>query len=153
MIQRIQTLYLLAALGLIILVFFLPVSEFISGNNQLITFKAIGFYDERTGNLIIATIPVIIIVSVIIFLYIISIFLFKKRMIQMRLCVFNIILLVGLIGLYCYHLVFFIKTDYGTDFKIGISFILPVLSIILTYLALRGIRKDEYLVKLADRIR
>jgi hypothetical protein len=153
MIQRIQTLYLLVSLGLILLVFFLPVSELISGNNQLVTFRATGFYDEDTGNLILATIPVIIIISVIICFYIISIFLYKRRMIQLRLCILNIILLTGLIGLFCFHLFFYLKTVQGVDFKIGISFIIPVIAIILTYLAFRGIRKDEYLVRLADRIR
>jgi len=71
----------------------------------------------------------------------------------MRFCIINIILLAGLIGLYCYHLLFYMKTVQGVDFKIGISFIIPVIAIILTYLAFRGIRKDEYLVRLADRIR
>lgn len=153
MIQRIQTLYLLVSLGLIVLIFFLPVAELISGNNQLVTFRAAGFYDEGTGNIILTTFPVVIMISVILLLYFTTIFLFKKRIIQMRLCVLNIILLFGLIGLFCFHLLFYVKTIRGVDFKIGISFILPVISIILTYLAFRGIRKDEYLVRLADRIR
>jgi hypothetical protein len=153
MIQRIQTLYLLVALGLVVLIFFLPIAEFIAGNNQLVTFRAAGFYDKGTGNIILATIPVIIMVSVILCLYIICIFLFKRRIVQMRLCVFNIILLFGLIGLFCYHLVFYMKAAQGVDFKIGISFIIPIIAIIITLLAFRGIRKDEYLVKLADRIR
>lgn len=153
MIQRIQTLYLFLSLGLIVLIFFVPISEFTIGGNQLVSYKATGFYDEGTGNLILVTIPVIIIGAVIIFFYVISIFLFKKRMLQLRLCVLNIILLAGLIGLICYHLIFYIRTVQADDFKIGFSFIIPVIAIILTYLAFRGIRKDEYLVRLSDRIR
>jgi hypothetical protein len=153
MIQRIQTLYLLVSLGLIVLIFFLPVAELISGNNQLVTFKATGFYDNGTGNHIISTVPVVIINSVIICIYFICIFLYKSRMIQIRLCVLNMILLAGLIGLFCFHLLFYLKTVQNVDFKIGISFIIPVIAIIFTYLAFRGIRKDEYLVRLADRIR
>jgi len=153
MIQRIQTLYLFSVTWINCIDFFRANFRIYNCGNQLVSYKATGFYDEGTGNLILVTIPVIIIGAVIIFFYVISIFLFKKRMLQLRLCVLNIILLAGLIGLICYHLIFYIRTVQADDFKIGFSFIIPVIAIILTYLAFRGIRKDEYLVRLSDRIR
>lgn len=153
MIQRIQTIYLLASLGLIVLLFFFPVAEFFPENSQQVTFNVTGFYDQGSGELILPVIPVIIMISVILCVYVLCIFLFKRRMVQMRLCIVNIILLVGLTGLFSYFFLFYVKTIRGVDFRIGISFLLPVIAIILTYLAFRGIRKDEYLVRLADRIR
>jgi hypothetical protein len=153
MIQRVQTLYLFASLVLAGLIFLVPVAELTYGNNQVVIFRVTGFYDDVSGSLILPAIPVVIIVSVIECLYIISIFLFKRRPIQARLCVINMILLAGIVGLYIYHLAFFMKKVPGVDYKPELSFLFPVIAIILTYLAFRGIRKDEYLVRLSERIR
>jgi hypothetical protein len=153
MIQRIQTLYLFASLVLIALIFLVPVAELTYGNSQHVIFRITGFYDDVSGSLILPAIPVLILVSVIACLYIISIFLFKRRIIQVRLCVINMVLLAGLVGLYIYHLAFFLKKVPGVDYKPELSFLFPIIALILTYLAFRGIRKDENLVRLAERLR
>lgn len=153
MIQRIQTLYLFASLVLIALIFLFPVAELTYSNDQHVIFKVTGFWDDVSGNQIVPAIPVVILVSIIVCLYVISIFLFKRRIIQARICIVNIVLLTGLVGLYIYHFVFFVKKVPGGDYTPGLSFIFPFIAVILTYLAFRGIRKDELLIRLADRIR
>jgi hypothetical protein len=133
--------------------FFLPVAEILPVNEPPVILKITGFYEAGSGQKILFTVPVVILNGVILFFYVLSIFLYKRRMIQLRLCILNIILLIGLMCLFAYHLFFYVRTLDQVDFKIGLSFILPVIAIILTYFAFHGIRKDEYLVRLADRIR
>jgi hypothetical protein len=135
------------------LVFLLPVAELHYSNNQLVIFRVTGFWDQAAGNLILPAIPVVILAAVVVCINIIIIFLFKRRVIQARLCIVNIVLLTGLIGLYIYHFVFVIRKIPVVEYKAGLSFVFPVIAIILTYLAFRGIRKDELLVRLADRLR
>jgi hypothetical protein len=153
MIQRIQTIYLFVSLVLIALIFVVPIAHLIYGGEQFITFRPAGFYDDYAGTVNLPTITVVILISVILCVYIISIFLYKRRVIQARLCVINIVLLAGLLAVFIYHLVFFIKRVPGADFSPGLSILFPLIAVILTYLAFRSIRKDELLVKLAERIR
>jgi len=153
MIQRIQTLYLFASLVIIALIFLVPIAHMTYAGEQFVTFRPTGFYDDFAGTLTLSAIPVVILISVILCIYIAIIFLYKKRIIQARLCMINIVLLAGLITLFIYHLVFFMNRVPGVDYSLGLSFIFPPIAIILTFLAFRGIRKDENLVRLADRIR
>ncbi len=153
MIQRIQTLYLLLALILTFMLFFLPVAELLSGNNQLLEFKSSGLFDAETDEIIIQTVPVTILLAVVTSLYSFGILLYKRRILQGRICMLNILLLVGLAGLLFFYLNFvFRRVDItGSSFRIGALF--PVICIILTYLAYRGIHRDEKIVRSADTIR
>jgi len=153
MIQRIQTLYLLLALILTVTLFFSPVAEILTGNNQLLVFKSSGLFDAETDEIIIKTVPVTILLAIITSLYSFGILLYKRRILQGRICVFNILLLFGLAGMLFYYLNFvFRRVDItGSTFQIAALF--PVICIILTYLAYRGIRRDERIVRSADTIR
>lgn len=153
MIQRIQTLYLLFALILTILLFFSPVAEILTGNNQLLVFKSSGLFEAETDELIIKTVPVTILLAIVTSLLSFAILLYKRRIVQARICMLNILLLVGLCGLIFYYLNFvFRRIDItGSSFRITVIF--PVICIILTYLAYRGIRRDEGIVRSADTIR
>jgi hypothetical protein len=153
MIQRIQTIYLVVSLVLIALIFFVPIAQLTYNGEQFTTFRATGFYDNVSGTFSIRTISVVILIAAIISLYGISIFLYKKRVLQARICIINIILLIGLLAIFIYHVVFFVQRVPGVNWIPGLSFILPPVAIILTWLAFRGIRKDELLVRLSDRIR
>lgn len=82
------------------------------------------------------------------------IFQYKKRQLQIKLCALNYLLLSGALCA-CY---FSIKeansllTDVGKgQFLFG--FYVPVIAIVLHFLAIRFIRKDEALVRSVDRIR
>jgi hypothetical protein len=91
-------------------------------------------------------------VSVIISIF--SIFQFKNRMLQMKLGMFNTLIIIGTLG--CVFLGIrkgktFLPAMENDDFMIG--FLLPVIALILNVMANRFIRKDEKLVKSADRFR
>lgn len=85
-----------------------------------------------------------------ILLPLITIFLYKKRFLQVRLCIVEIVLLIGSGILMWYHI-----RQFGADATVlyKFSFILPVVCIIFTYMAIRGIVKDIKLLKSYDRIR
>jgi hypothetical protein len=78
-------------------------------------------------------------------------FLYKKRMLQMRFNIFNSILLVALQGFIVYYIASFFNQE--ITFKFSIQSIFPVISLILSILAIRNILKDELLIKSLNRIR
>ena len=91
-----------------------------------------------------------IFIGLITLLHIVVIFLFRKRILQMRMLGFTIILLIGLTGL----LMYFIHAgfdDVSVSYKIPLIF--PLIAAILDYLSIRAIGKDEALVRSINRIR
>jgi heme A synthase len=81
----------------------------------------------------------------------ISMFLYRKRILQMRFNIFNSILLVALQGFIVYYIVTCINRD--TKFIFSIQSVFPVISLILSILAIRNILKDEILIKSLHRLR
>lgn len=82
----------------------------------------------------------------------ITIFLFKKRILQIRLIIFTIVLLAGYYGLMFIYLWQFGKSLEASMYvEVIASF--PLISIVLDILAIRAIGRDEALVKSLNRIR
>ena len=83
-----------------------------------------------------------------------SIFKFKKRPLQLKLGMFNTLLLCGVLGTMFYYQNaannIFDPEKYG-QFKIG--FFLPVIALLFNILANKYIRKDEKLVRSVERMR
>ncbi len=154
MIQRIQTVYLLVATILISLYFFFPFASYVLEQDMSVYHLSIrGLIPDVGGQkLLIRVITLIIIILVITVAYLSSILFYKRRMIQIRLCILNIILI---IGFQC-CLYYFTRVSaqlLGSKTSYGIIFIFPVICALLTYLAIRGIAKDEALVRSSDRLR
>lgn len=154
MIQRIQTIYLFLSAVLIFLIFMFPLSEFLLNNDLLYILRYRGIYEIKEGVelSVIRSLPLATLFGIILFVNLINIFLFKNRGLQMRICVFSIILMLGSLGL-TYYYVYTAFNEFGTivNYKLTITF--PLIAAILNYMAFRGIRKDEKLVKSLDRIR
>ena len=166
MIQRIQTIYLALVLifsfvGLISTIGEWTVADIVVAYFSNFTFGAEGQFkslDSTSGPWCLGVLLIMVM-----FLTILSIMLFRKRMRQLRLTIFNTILLVGYVAVYVvfayyYHLNLeqLVSADAESIvpiFHIKFGTILPVLSIILNCLAIQGIRKDEALVRSLDRIR
>lgn len=148
MIQRIQTIYLLLVTGLLITAMCLPSGYFI-GKDAIYTLSPSGVDVAGAFYSTWGVLAVLILAAIISFA---TIFLFKNRMLQIRMTVFNIIIIAG------YYLSFFtfmfmLKKETATDFQIAWALCLPFIAIVLNYLAIRAIGKDEVMVKAADRIR
>ena len=143
MIQRIQSVWLLVS-GLLALATF-KLSFWSS------TFRDGSVHPLYTHNS--TSLLVYIAVILLIILSFGTIFLFKQRPLQTRLCLLGIVLSIGLLVLED-HLADTVKSDanYSTGtWMPGIA--LPLLIIITLILAMRGIRKDNKLVKSLDRLR
>ncbi|HEY9259290.1 DUF4293 domain-containing protein [Chitinophaga sp.] len=146
MIQRIQSLYLLlaAAAGAAALSFNLWKATLT--NNTTSTVNASSNY------------LLFVLYIVIILLSLVTIFLFKKRKLQFRLTIFNILFGFGAIA-YQYYVVQQTanKLSSGGVSIVSASYLpasfLPIVVIILLFLAVRGIYKDEKLIKSLDRLR
>ena len=155
MIQRIQTLYLLLATALMSLTLFLPLATIWEGGNEMVV-KAF-FADGEMGFKAPLPIYMGIVLTAATLLPLVTIFLFKKRLVQIRLCVSAIVLLLGsagFIALYCYRLCDVLSEMFtNLNFTLGFASLMPVVTIIPVVLAIRGIAKDEALVRSLDRIR
>lgn len=153
MIQRIQSLYLFLALVFMITLLFLPVIRFIGPEGQNYLFLVKGVKLAGTNDpLIIRTYPLLILYIIIPLLSTLTIFLYKNRMLQIRISIFNILLMVGSLGLLYYYLRECVR-ELTTEPTFSIPVIFPLISAILTYIAYRGIRKDEEIIRSYDRIR
>jgi hypothetical protein len=78
----------------------------------------------------------------------ISIFLYRHRMIQIRVCIFNAIILVGFQG---WILWLFFSRPEGSAFSATALF--PFVSAILCFLAMKYIARDEAMVRSTSRLR
>jgi magnesium-transporting ATPase (P-type) len=148
MIQRIQSLYLLVALVLIVSMFFLPFSVFkLDGVISLINQP----FDSSTP-IVICKYALLLLAIVIVFLLLFAILSFKNRDKQMKLCKKNIALLLFLfvIEVLC---ILFLKSKITEAIRPTIISVFPLISAVLCYMALKSIKKDDDLVKSVDRLR
>lgn len=147
MIQRIQSVYLFISVLLTGLLFLLPFAEIAKdGAIYLFNFKGILLDGVLKENGMV--IPVLLVV--IMALHGLAIFSFKNRARQNRVIVFAILALVVLIGLFIYF-TYLSFSGALISFKFGAA--LPLVAIIVDYLAIRAIGKDEALIRSIDRIR
>lgn len=152
MIQRIQTLYLLAVTALMAAATFTPLAYFVGGVEEFKLYS----YALKGAEVSQSTIYMGIVVALAAIVPFVTIFLFKNRMLQIRLCAVELVLLLGsqiIMAIY-YYLSnrMFAQFEFHAQ-GIQIAIIFPLVAIILDYLALRAIFHDEMLVRSLDRIR
>lgn len=154
MIQRIQTLYLLAVAVLMSLTLFLPIASFVVDGT---TFELNAFSLSCDGASE-STLWMGIMLAMATALPLVTIFLYKRRTLQVRLCAVELVLLLGslvMIGIYYWltSSLFDDSTLVVEHRQFGWAAPMPIVSLVLTYLASRAIFKDEVLVRSLDRIR
>jgi len=147
MIQRIQTVYLFISALLIASLLKLKFAD-LSVNDTLYTFFARGIYSGE--ELIFNGLAIFIFILIVALLHFAVIFLYKKRILQIRILVFTIVLLLGLFGMFFYF-TYAGFNDAKVAFKVPVVF--PIVAAILDFLAIRAIGKDEALVRSLNRIR
>lgn len=151
MLQRIQSVYLFIASIILVCCMFISIGYFSSdmGVTQL-PFEMLGV--QSGDSTVYATWGLFVLILIGVILSLVTIFLFKNRPLQIRISIFNLIILVG----YYATLIFFIfkiKTDMSASFYMKWTICLPAVALILLFLAIRSIGKDEVLVRASDRIR
>lgn len=139
MIQRIQSLYLLIVTILQTILFFSKQATFIISTGQEETLRIADIW------------PIAILMGVTALLAFITIFLYHHRITQIRLTIFNGLLLVMLQGVVVYLLIR--ASNMTQEASYSLNAIFPIVSAVLSYLAIRGIGKDEAMIKALDRLR
>ncbi len=149
MIQRIQSVYLLVVTILMIICMCNPIGSIIAADNQISEFYSL-FISMPDGSKVYAPWALFAIQAIIAVLAFTTIFLFKKRMLQIRLTIFSSVMLIGYyIALVAYIMMLAEETTFSASWTVC----LPFVAIILNWLAIRGIGADEALVKAYDRLR
>lgn len=155
MLQRIQTLYLLAIVVLSGFVIFSPLADLVNSTDKmiyLVDFKGISLI-KPTGNIIESHVwGLNVVTAVVPIIALIAIFSFKNRIKQIRLSVINMIFMFGFYGFLFLYL-WPACERLHTEWYLRIVTAIPFINIILSYLAIGAIGKDENLVKSADRLR
>ena len=150
MIQRVQTLYLLAVVILgILLCCFAPV-QFLPAEG--VEYVLLMPFAKWPLAVISVAIPAIALVNI---------FLFKHRLVQARINVVNAVLCIGYYALLALYIAFVVRgyetvNDVqlaGAAWYLNVWSGLPLVCIVLNMMATRRILKDEALVRAADRIR
>lgn len=152
MIQRIQTLFLLISLGLLISMFFFPFAELKDIQDKILSWDIIGVKAIAAKTYLLFTIHLLIIVATAVIVIIISLLKYRKRILQIRLCIFNILLLIGFYGM-MFYLVNNVKTQFFATIHYAVPVLFPVFSVILLFLSIKGINRDINLLRSYDRIR
>ena len=151
MIQRIQTLFLLLAAVALAVCMMQPIGTWqpdaLEGNTDLFNLCILAPDGSRSFN----TWPLFALLLLACTISVVNIFLFKNRKLQMKLCSTSILLcalwMIG-VAVICY-----LNEPDGFKFYPSFFLALPVIAVILLFMARARIKHDEKLVRAADRIR
>jgi hypothetical protein len=124
-----------------------------SGTVFQITFS--GIFRETGGRsleLVERLFPLSVFILIIPLVSFIAIFLYKNRKIQLMLALSVILLILVFIILSAFYSCK-VTTGFGCEIVPGVKMGIPVLMLVFTSLAYRGIKKDDQLVKSYDRLR
>lgn len=155
MIQRIQTVYLLIIAILATCTFFLPVATIYDPAELLLyplSYKGFTVTIDGITETIVHTWMLTIISAIIPIIALITIFLYKKRVLQIRLSFINMVLMLGYYGILFIYLWQAAK-QWDAEWSLNIVAAFPLVCIILNYLAIRAIGKDQALIKSLNRLR
>lgn len=152
MLQRIQTVYLLIITALMAAVLFLPLAAMQTAD-AVYSFDVTGLNTVAAQpELVYPTWALLALNAVVIMLALVTIFLYKNRILQIRLSVFNTILMICFYGLFAFF-VWTIQGEMSASFSVKMALSFPLISLVLNYLAIRSIGADEVLVRSLDRLR
>jgi hypothetical protein len=152
MLQRIQTIYLLLVSFLTALLLFFPLAV-IGANDDFYSFSVTGIKHFINDEVSVPAWGLLFMTISISLIALITVFLFKRRMLQIRFTIFNFILKLGLYGVIAYLLWDMKSGVENFVFDPKIAMCLPAVCLILDYLAIRNIGADEALVRSLDRLR
>lgn len=155
MIQRIQSIYLLLTTMLSVLFLRAGIIYFTEESGSLLKIAVNGLCRETVINsnqLVDKLLPVTVLLIVIPLLSLFIIFLFKKRRLQLSLTKVLITLITLLIlSIAAYSIIVSGKFDASVNPVLNTA--IPLVQLVFSVLAYRGIKKDDDLVKSYDRLR
>jgi hypothetical protein len=155
MIQRVQSIWLLLASLTLICVFFFPLVTK-SINDTVYSIYTTGLHEQLKGTsgsgakVELSLIPLALNIAAALFCFA-GIFLFRNRSMQKKIILVSILLIIALSVLCGINVQQLPGGATGISAEAGTF--LPLLAIVFSLLAVRGIRKDEQLLRSADRLR
>jgi hypothetical protein len=156
MIQRKQSIFLLIVTVLMSWTLVRPYAELVLSDGYTLVFYSLFIEKHATvleTEIIKYTVPLFVLILATASLNLLNIFLYTRRILQIRLCLASavLLLLITLTMLYYYTM-----ARYSNDYTLHayrLAAIFPILGIIMNFLAFRGINHDQALIKSYDRIR
>jgi len=155
MIQRIQTLFLLLIVLLSVFLLSGSLLNFTTGAAATISVTFTEVVKNAGGSgteMIEKLLPLTVLIIFIPLISLVTIFLYEKRKLQLRLAL-GLIILTAILLIAFVHVSLSVINKFNAQFVPGFKTIIPLLMLILAVLAYRGIRKDDQLVKSYDRLR
>jgi hypothetical protein len=157
MIQRSQSVYLLLVTVLMSFLLIRPYAEIKLAEGQSLAFHA-HVIKMDTGNDISSvyktTIPVIALVLITSLISFVNIFLYNRRIVQIRICVINsVLLIILLLIMFTYYSSVRGGSLAVIHYTLRIPMIFPFMSVIFNLMAYRAIQHDELLVNSYKRMR
>ncbi len=154
--QRIQTLYFILVIGLMTAAILLPNAEFFLQEKnityQLDSRGMVELDEQGAAKGVIGTNPLTFLYGFIIFIALYTIISFKNRRRQIRMATINLLLII----IYIAAMVIYImvaKNKLNAIVTWNYPVIFPLIALIFNYLGMRGVAKDEKLVRSLDRLR
>lgn len=158
MIQRIQSVYILLALVAGALTFFLPFAHFYAGEVQIAEYAMFGAFNVQSDTFEMANpfpFPMWIMATLTILMTIFALVSYKKRTVQMKLVRLGFLMNLSFI-VYLFFAIDKVNAELyegSMDILYHTGFYMPVIAVVFLFLAQRGIKSDEALVKSLDRLR
>lgn len=158
MIQRIQTVYLTLAFIAIALLFAFPLAQFFAEHGAYI-FSITGLKNMVPGDpdafKPILFLPLIIVPVLIALLTLFAIFQYKNRSFQVKLTNIGVLSSIALImGIFFLYIPMIEKKiNIVPDYSKAFGIYLPLVALVFMVMANRAIKRDEKLVRSADRLR
>lgn len=155
MIQRIQSVYLLLVFIFALLFLIFP-KGYLDINGTIFEIRSMTTYSKDGTEMLepqgILRYLVLIVPFIIMALSVYTTVSFKNRVFQIKLGKINILLHIALVVSTFFYLDN-VRNFYSGEFSYGAAVVLPLAAMVLILLANRAIRKDENLVRSADRLR
>jgi len=157
MIQRIQTLFILGVFAAFIACFFLPFWNYNSSSPAYVyqvSLLSVSFISGLNQNIVVGTFPIIVLVSVTAILSMVSLFYYKRRELQIRINNYNIFITLIFVGTIFLWIPYMMPGKAAfSDLRMEVGTYSTFDRYVFLFLANVFIKKDEKLVKSADRLR
>lgn len=158
MIQRIQTVYLSLAFIAIALLFFFPLAQFFSETGAFV-FSVTGLKNMVPGGTDafkpVLFLPLVIVAAGIAIVALYTIFQYKNRPFQVKLTNIGVLASIALImGVFFLYIPMIEKKiNIIPDYSKAYGIYLPLVALVFFVMANRAVKRDEKLVRSADRLR
>ena len=151
MIQRIQSVYWLVITALLVVTMLSPMGFFTeTGGAFDSVLKPLGLTMANGGTESTWGLFAILLLDAVVAFP--TIFLYRNRMLQVRMCVFSALLQIGFYATVAVF-VYMLQQDLEATFRPGWALALPFVCIVLNYLAFRATYADEVMVRASERLR